>query len=232
MRIYFIVQDEELLQSLVQEVEALGYSRTDDASDAQVIIADSEVTNVHQQVHAAARSARKIDVLLLLPASAADSEEAPELFDAVSDIVFKPLRPGDIKARLRMADRRRLAGNTRREELLAMAVEASGDVVEITDANTVLQYVNAAFEKTLGYSIEEAIGSTPAQLFRSRLHDKEYFEAIEEELTNGRPWSGRLISKTRDGRIVHFDSTQPRPSFEPPTMRWNKLATRPSRPAG
>jgi len=206
MRIFVISEDQELVASMVEEFERLGCSLIDDSSNAQVIIADSEVVNVQQLVHAA-RSARKIDVLLLLPASAATSTEAPELFDAVTDIAVKPLRPGDVTARLRLIDRRRRAGNTSREQLLAMAVEAAGDVVEITDPNTVLQYVNSAFEKTLGYSVEEAIGSTPAQLFRSRLHDKEYFQAIEEELANGRPWSGRLISKAKDGRLVHFDST-------------------------
>src|SRR5690606_9566253 len=94
-----------------------------------------------------------------------------------------------------------------RSELAAAALENVGDVVEITDARGVLQYVNPAFERLTGYTWDEAIGRTPVSLLRSARHDAAFDEAMEAELRAGRTWRGRLVCRARDGALLHFEST-------------------------
>ena len=92
-------------------------------------------------------------------------------------------------------------------ELMVLAVERTSDVVEISNPSAVLQYVNRAYQTSLGIPPSEAIGKTPAQLVRSNAHTKEFFQELDRTLQSGNTWSGTLISKARDGRMVHFDTT-------------------------
>ena len=88
-----------------------------------------------------------------------------------------------------------------------LAVETTSDVVEITDPSARFQYVNSAYKTALGFEPAEVIGKTPAQLVRSDAHSPDFFRELDRTLTSGRTWSGTLISKSRDGRMVHFDTT-------------------------
>ncbi len=96
---------------------------------------------------------------------------------------------------------------TWRSELAAAALENVGDVIEITDADGLLQYVNPAFERLTGYAWEEAIGRTPASLLRSDQHDEAFFDALWAQLAAGRMWRGRLVSRAKTGELLHFEST-------------------------
>ena len=51
---------------------------------------------------------------------------------------------------------------------LATAIEQAGEQIVITDLDGVIQYCNPAFEKTTGYSKEEAIGANPRILKSGR----------------------------------------------------------------
>jgi PAS domain S-box-containing protein len=92
-------------------------------------------------------------------------------------------------------------------KLMVFAVERTSDVVEITTPDVVFEYVNPAYEKTLGFSPGEAVGKTPKQLVRSDAHPPEFFRALERTLAAGEAWSGIMISKARAGHLVHFDTT-------------------------
>ena len=58
-----------------------------------------------------------------------------------------------------------------------------------------------------GYTAEEALGRTPAELLRSDAHEPAFFEEIEAALNAGRTWSGRIVSRHKDGRPIHQDAT-------------------------
>ena len=83
---------------------------------------------------------------------------------------------------------------------LAVAVEQSTESIMITDMNGVIQYVNAAFEATSGYSSDEVTGKTPAVL-QSERHDKTFFESLWSTISNGETWSGELTNKKKDGNF-------------------------------
>ncbi|HEX2529558.1 MAG TPA: PAS domain S-box protein [Geminicoccus sp.] len=116
----------------------------------------------------------------------------------------------------RMADGGRVILTTdvtedqRREQrlrLLATAVEQAGDSVEICDQDYRLIYVNPAFSRLTGWTSEEALGCTPASLLRSDAHDRAFYEDIERTVEAGRTWNGRIVSRHREGRLIHQEAT-------------------------
>ena len=91
--------------------------------------------------------------------------------------------------------------------LLAQAMAQTGDSIEITTADYEIIYVNPAFTRLTGYTAEEAIGRTPAQLLRSAEHDKAFYDEIDAVTRAGKPWKGRIVSRHRDGGLIHQDAT-------------------------
>ncbi len=79
------------------------------------------------------------------------------------------------------------------------ALEHAGDAIEITDERGQIEYVNVAFERQTGFSRQDAIGRTPASLFRAGQHPDEFYDAIEAELSAGNVWRGELTGRRRDG---------------------------------
>ncbi len=117
-------------------------------------------------------------VLCLVEAAA-----VPSLPEGIEDFVVVPASAGELAHRVARIDHRaRLA---ERQRLLSTAIEASPHAVEICDASSRLQYVNTAFTRILGYTLEEVRGRTPASVFRSDQHDAAYFRAIERALEAG-----------------------------------------------
>ena len=79
---------------------------------------------------------------------------------------------------------------------LARAVEASADMVVITDTDGVIEYVNPAFTTITGYSPEEAVGEN-ARILQSGKILPETFEEMWSTLTRGEVWTGRLRNKRK-----------------------------------
>jgi PAS domain S-box-containing protein len=100
------------------------------------------------------------------------------------------------------------ADRERREQLMLLetAVAQASDAVQIAGSDHRLRYVNPAFTRLTGYAPEEVIGHTPAEILRSDAHDAAYFATIETTLREGRTWAGRLVSRCKDGHLVHQDA--------------------------
>jgi PAS domain S-box-containing protein len=124
----------------------------------------------------------------------------------ISDFVLKPLRPGELAARIRHLSALDPRPIRERQRVLALAVDAASDVIELMDTRSRFEYVNRAYEKVLGFATDELLGKTPAELVRSDAHPPELFEAIDRTLARAETWHGTLISRARDGRLVHFDT--------------------------
>ncbi len=88
------------------------------------------------------------------------------------------------------------------EELskLRKAVEQSANNVLITDAEGVIQYVNPAFERSSGYTREEALGCNP-RLIKSDMHPTEFYRDLWTTIKSGRSWQGQLQNKRKDGTL-------------------------------
>jgi len=83
---------------------------------------------------------------------------------------------------------------------LSRSTEQSPASVVITDRSGTIEYVNPKFCEVTGYSAEEALGQNP-RILNSGTHDKEFFDAMWDELSNDREWRGELCNKKKDGQL-------------------------------
>jgi two-component system, cell cycle sensor histidine kinase and response regulator CckA len=92
-----------------------------------------------------------------------------------------------------------------RKQLLA-AIEQAGEAIVMTDAAGVIQFVNPAFERTTGYSREEAVGKTP-RILKSVEQDELFYRDLWDTISGGRIWAGRMVNKRKDGTLYTEEST-------------------------
>ena len=83
-------------------------------------------------------------------------------------------------------------------DLLAIAVEQSPTSIVVARPDGSIEYVNAAFTHTTGYTREEALGKNPRMLKSGTTSDAEY-TAMWERLSNGLPWKGTFRNLRKDG---------------------------------
>ncbi|MDH4284824.1 MAG: PAS domain S-box protein, partial [Gallionellaceae bacterium] len=81
---------------------------------------------------------------------------------------------------------------------LAQAVEQSPESIVITNMAAEIEYVNAAFTLSTGYTREEVIGLNPRILHSGKTLPETY-QAMWRALSQGNPWKGELINKRKDG---------------------------------
>jgi PAS domain S-box-containing protein len=89
---------------------------------------------------------------------------------------------------------------------LAMAIEQAAEIIVITDAQGVIQYVNPAFETVTGYSSAEAIGQNP-RILQSGQHDAAFYRGLWDTLASGKIWHGRFVNRRKNGEIYTEDAT-------------------------
>ncbi|MDT3436028.1 PAS domain-containing protein [Haloarcula sp. 1CSR25-25] len=80
-------------------------------------------------------------------------------------------------------------------ELQADAIEQA---VFITDADGTIEYVNPAFERTTGYTAEEAIGENP-RLLKSDQQEEGFYRRMWETITAGEVWESELVNRRSSG---------------------------------
>jgi PAS domain S-box-containing protein len=81
---------------------------------------------------------------------------------------------------------------------LSQAVEQNPASIVITDLEGRIEYVNQAFVRNSGYSLDEAIGQN-SRMLQSGKTPPERFRAMWETLASGGSWSGELINRRKDG---------------------------------
>ncbi len=83
---------------------------------------------------------------------------------------------------------------------LSRAVEQSSASVIITDNNGSIEYVNSAFEKITGYTLDEVLGENP-RILQSGLTPADVYEDLWRTVTAGATWNGILCNKKKSGDI-------------------------------
>jgi two-component system CheB/CheR fusion protein len=84
--------------------------------------------------------------------------------------------------------------------LAARLFDRTGESVVITDADHVIQVVNAAFERDTGYTSGEVVGQRTAML-ASGQHPAAFFEDIRRALASRGWWQGEIWNRHRDGQM-------------------------------
>lgn len=101
--------------------------------------------------------------------------------------------------------------SVRREAELQMrklsgALEQTADAVLITDTSGVIEYVNPAFEKATGYSLDEVRGRTP-RLLKSGRHDEEFYWRLWSTLQAGGVYRDIFTNRRKDGSLYCEEAT-------------------------
>jgi diguanylate cyclase (GGDEF)-like protein/PAS domain S-box-containing protein len=79
---------------------------------------------------------------------------------------------------------------------------ASADAIIVTDPDTRILSVNAAFTRITGYSAQEAIGRT-TKFLASGLHTRPFYKTMWDELLLNGVWHGEAINRNKDGSLYN-----------------------------
>lgn len=102
-----------------------------------------------------------------------------------------------------ISDRKKLEESSR---LLSMAVEQSAESIVITDRDGYIRYVNPTFEKMTGYSSNEVKDQNLLFLKHEELNES-FYDQFWQTIASGQVWSGRFLSKRKDGTVYNVHGT-------------------------
>jgi diguanylate cyclase (GGDEF)-like protein/PAS domain S-box-containing protein len=93
-----------------------------------------------------------------------------------------------------------------RLELMAAAMEASSSAIVIADAKGGIEWGNAAFCRTSGYSPDEVLGK---RLNLLEVKDKggTEFDSLKRALASGQTWHGEMVERRKDGSLYTVEQT-------------------------
>jgi len=84
--------------------------------------------------------------------------------------------------------------------LASRVIESAAEGIMITDAQQIILSVNPAFEKTTGYSAQEAIGNSPTMLHSGR-HDESFYQEMWTILDKQGQWQGEVWNRNKSVEI-------------------------------
>jgi PAS domain S-box-containing protein len=89
---------------------------------------------------------------------------------------------------------------------MARAIEQSAETIVITDTAGKIEYVNPSFERTTGYSRDEAIGQNPRML-KSGKQDEAFYQKLWETISSGETFKGNMTNRRKDGSFYEEEAT-------------------------
>jgi PAS domain S-box-containing protein len=95
------------------------------------------------------------------------------------------------------------------DELLTLrrAVEASGEVIFMTDVSGVISYVNPEFVRVYGYTPSEVVGRTTPRILKSGRTTPVDYGTFWEDLRQQRIVRREFVNRTKSGALVHVESS-------------------------
>ena len=97
----------------------------------------------------------------------------------------------------------RIAQETERARLVS-ALEQAAEGIFIFDPEAILVFANDAGARLYGYRREELIGRK-LTIISSGVHGEGFFEAIYSTTRLGRAWTGTVVNRHRDGRLIEAE---------------------------
>ncbi len=96
------------------------------------------------------------------------------------------------------------AQERKKVHLLAKALEQTDDMVLITDANGIIEYVNDSVLVKTGYDKSELIGNK-TNIFKSSKHTDEFYKNLWRTILSGKNYHSIIIDKTKDDKLYYAD---------------------------
>ena len=88
----------------------------------------------------------------------------------------------------------------------AAALEAAANSILITDSTGAITWVNSAFSRLTGYTLEEALGKNP-RILSSGKQDRSFYAELWATITSGEVWHGEVTNRRKDGTIYEEEMT-------------------------
>lgn len=86
------------------------------------------------------------------------------------------------------------------QHIFAQVFEFAQEGICITNAQGDIIYVNPAFTKTTGFTLEEALGKNP-RILKSGRHSYGFYTQMWRDLTKKGQWQGEIWNKRKNGEI-------------------------------
>jgi diguanylate cyclase (GGDEF)-like protein/PAS domain S-box-containing protein len=80
-------------------------------------------------------------------------------------------------------------------------------LLTVVDRDRRLTFVNDMFCAVSGYSREEALGKTLAQLLDSGEHPIEFYRHLDRTIRAGKTWRSQICNRAKDGQLFWLDET-------------------------
>ena len=90
--------------------------------------------------------------------------------------------------------------------LQGAALESAANAIFIVDREGRITWVNPAFTRLTGYTLEEVLGQTP-RLLQSGKHDQAFYKNLWDTILSGQIWHGEIINRRKDGSLYTEDQT-------------------------
>ena len=156
----------------------------DDAKTLQLLAAQATV---------AIENARLIETL----------EQHRTQLEALVDERVSEIKSVNAQLQGEVAERRRGEDELRK---LTSAVEHSASTVVITDTVPRIEYVNPAFTRMTGYTLDEVRGRNP-RLLKSGRQSLEFYQDLWATLLRGEVWRGEFINRKKNGEL-YYEATR------------------------
>lgn len=85
-------------------------------------------------------------------------------------------------------------------------VEHAADLVMITDTRGIIEYVNPAFTRATGYTLEDVRGRTP-QLLKSGVQDPQCYTRLWQSALRGDVFHDEFVNRRKDGALYYEDKS-------------------------
>lgn len=89
---------------------------------------------------------------------------------------------------------------------LTAAMDQTASTVVITDKEGRIEYVNAAFTRSSGYTLGEVMGENP-RILKSEDKSSDEYRELWETITAGKDWRGRFCNRRKNGELFWEEAT-------------------------
>ncbi len=176
-----------------------------------LILADYNLPQYDAMRALACLQERGLDIPFIVVSGSISEEVAVECMKrGATDYLLKDrlARLGPAVAQA-LGQRRLREERQRAEDLLRLqssVMEAAANAIIITDQSGRIAWVNPAFTRLTGYSLQE-VWARDLRLLKSGLHGEAFYRQMWETILAGRVWSGEIVNRRKDGSLYPEEMT-------------------------
>jgi len=90
--------------------------------------------------------------------------------------------------------------------LLRQAVQASREIIFMTDRRGLFTFVNRQFEETYGHAAADVVGRHSPRVLKGGMLEPEFYRLFWHRLVKGETVRGEFVNRARDGRLLTVDA--------------------------